>query len=297
MVVFAFNVFGAETKNAFLLARSIRDFGGTLASCPIWVFTPENVQKNNGNQSDFCRLQEIENLRLIPYELDWGLASFPYASKVVASAYAEKAVQGHADLLLWMDVDSLVLGDLTPWLLKRDKSFGYRPVDYMMIGSPYHTPPDPFWDLIYQECGVMEKSIFPVTTSVDEKEIWAYFNAGFLMVRPENRILQKWQELFLRLYQRKEFTAYYSDWRYKTFVHQALLSGAVLSMVRGNEMEPLPHTISFPLHLHQQYPLKKRPSSLNEVFSCRYDTLFDDPRWMDWIPMEEPLKSWFFRLV
>jgi hypothetical protein len=57
-------------------------------------------------------------------------------------------------------------------------------------------------------------------------------------------------------------------------------------------MTELPYLINYPLHMHNQYPSERKVSTLNDLITGRYDTLFQDPGWQEAIPIREPLKSW-----
>ena len=130
------------------------------------------------------------------------MSEFPFAVKVFAAAAAESLARGQADYLAWMDSDSIVVSEPKALLLSDGKDLGYRPVDHTLIGSPYDAPIDRFWESIYRHCGVPESRgfPFPMVTSVDERRIRPYFNAGLLVVRPERGLLQSWRERFHRLY-------------------------------------------------------------------------------------------------
>jgi len=85
---------------------------------------------------------------------------------------------------------------------------------------------------------------------------------------------------------------YQKDERYAVFVHQAVLSGVILSMLQTGEIQELPPTYNYPLHLHAQDVTDHRPSSLEELVIFRHEGFYADPEWINRMPAKEPLKQW-----
>ena len=130
-------------------------------------------------------------------------------------------------------------------------------------------------------------------TSVDERRIRPYFNAGLLVVRPARGLLQLWRDQFHRLHGAACFEEFYRrDVLYCIFFHQAVLAGTVLSSVEQQELQKLPHLVNYPLHMHADYPADRRPATMNELITGRYDVFFEDANWREVFPAQEPLKSW-----
>jgi hypothetical protein len=132
-----------------------------------------------------------------------------------------------------------------------------------------------------------------MTATVDENRIRPYFNAGFLVVRPERGLLQLWRDSFFGLYDRPCFEEIFrkSD-LHLIFFHQAILAGSVLSSMAREQIQILSHLINYPMHMHAAYPADRRPGQMNDLITCRYDILFQDPSWMRVISINDPLKSW-----
>jgi len=66
----------------------------------------------------------------------------------------------------------------------------------------------------------------------------------------------------------------------------------VIASIDQTEMIELPYLVNYPLHMHSQYPADRRPKTLNEVISFRYERFFSKPDWQDVIRVEPPLKDW-----
>ena len=275
---------------ALLWAKSIRAFAGRYTEAPIWLMVPQPIERLPTS----LRMElEQNHARLFAYDVSEEALDFPFAAKSIAAGEAERLAQDRASRLAWMDCDSLIVQEPIPLLLADEIAIGYRPVDHTLIGSPADKPPDSFWSLVYNQCGVDVGQIKPMVTSVDEKTIRPYFNAGLLAVRPQRGLLQSWSDTFRTLYQRPAFRPYYNrDVLYKLFIHQAVLAGVLLAGTGDEEREELPYLVNYPLHMHAGYPAVRRPARLNDVYSFRYDTLADEADWQQVILIDEPLRSW-----
>ena len=281
---------GRPAREALILTRSIREFGGGYADSPVWIFNPDTNERIPD-----ATVNELESLdaRLIPFAVEEAIWKFPFAAKMYAAALAEELAAGQAHFLLWMDTHAIVIQEPGGLLPGTGKHLGYRPVDHTLIGSRMSEPIDGFWNLIYRECGVREENLFPMTASVEGFEIRPYFNAGLVACDPAKSIFGLCRDHFQRLYRDARFETFYEkDVRYRIFMHQAVLTGVILAALKQEELEEFSHLINYPLHMHVDYPRERRPQSLNDLITIRYERFFQNPDWQDIIPVKEPLKSW-----
>jgi hypothetical protein len=280
----------AAARDALLWAKSIRAFGGRYAGAPIWLMIPERIERLPAP----LRLDlDQARVRLLAFDVSEDEINFPFAGKTIAAGFAEHLAEERADFLVWMDRDSLVIQEPGLLILPENTCFGFRPVDHTLIGSPAAEPPDAFWELIYNYCAVDGQHVKPVLTSVDEKMIRPYYNAGMLVVRPQRKLLQIWADNFKTFYTLPAFSSFYEqDFLYRLFIHQAVLAGTMLAETQDEERHELPYLVNYPLHMHSSYPASRRPDKLNDVISFRYDTLADEPHWETVIAIDEPLQSW-----
>jgi hypothetical protein len=279
-----------DASRTLLLAESIRAFAGDLSSAPIWVFLSKSVEQlSNQSRAQFDALE----VDLHPFQVDSQAASFPFAKKVVASAAAETLAAGKTALLIWMDPGSMVINEPRGLLLEAEEKLGCRPVDHLLIGPAFDKPLDPFWQSIFADCGVRQEALFPMTTSTDQAEMYPYINAGMLVLRPENKLLRLWRDKFLEMYFQPRYQDFYRSNRlYRIFIHQAVLAGCILSTFKQADIVELPYLVNYPLHMHTQYPIDRRPRFINELVSFRYEDFFTDPNWQEVIQVKEPQKSW-----
>lgn len=273
-----------------LLVESIRAFAGSLAQVPIWCFVPQYAKDVTPVIAD--RLHAL-GVTLIRFEIEQPATRFPFVADARAGALAEARAEKQTDILVWFSANTLVLREPTDLILPRNKHLAYRPVHHTLIGSPYDELPDRFWTLVYKHCKVPDDRIFPMKTHVDGKIIRPYFNAGILVLRPMKKLLQSWRDTFFDTYQKDEFCSLYErDKRYTIFMHQAILSGVILSRYQTDQLQELPHTYNYPLHLHDDDVTRHRPAVLEELVTVRHEGFYKNPAWYAHIPAGEHLKQW-----
>ncbi|HSF83387.1 MAG TPA: hypothetical protein VLA49_19270 [Anaerolineales bacterium] len=276
--------------NGLLLAESLRAFAGDLAQAPVWFFSPEDG--DDLSPAFESRLLGLD-VNLIRIDMEAEILRFPLGAEACLAAGAEAALEDQASLLAWLGANTVVLGAPVDFLLPENKRLGVRPVHHLLIGSRLDQPLDPFWGQIYSYCRVPAGHIFPMTTHIDAVEIRPYFNAGSLLVRPEEGLLRSWRQAFLEIYHQPAMQAFYrSDAMYKIFIHQAVLAGVILAAYSPAQIHTLPPTYNYPLHLYEEDITGTRPGCLEELVTFRHEGFYQDAHWMEEMPAGEPLKRW-----
>ena len=279
-----------EVVQALLLAESIRTFAGKYSNLPFLLMVPEGDSLLSRKQ--LAKAKELE-VELQYFDIDPQAAKFPFTAKVIAAGVAETLALQKTSQLVWMDSGTLVVNPVDLLVLEHGIQLGYRPVDHLLVGSPYDQPVNPFWQFVYQSCGVTEEDIFPMVTSTDQVKMRPYINAGMLVIRPEEKLLQRWAFTFLEVYQDSILQDFYEkDRLYRIFIHQAILAGCVMASFKQAETLELPPRVNYPLHMHAQYPAQLQPSRLNELVSFRYERFFTKPGWRDFLQVDPPLNDW-----
>ena len=100
-------------------------------------------------------------------------------------------------------------------------------------------------------------------------------------------ILQKTN--FEQLYQQPELSSYYGEHiLFRIFVHQAILSATLLSLLKKDEMRDLGAHVNIPMFLDGL------PDSTLKAVTLRYDDFefFAQPDWEKKIALSEPLMAW-----
>ena len=273
--------------NALLFAESIREFAGGLSQAPIWCYVPESDKQISTTVKE--RLFALDVL-LLPFKES---QRFPFMGHAQAASLAESRADGQEDILVWSATNTVFLQEPKEFLLQDGKSLGYRPVHHALIGSRFNEPLDPFWSEIYEQCNVPENRVFPMKTHVEETKVRPYFNAGCLATRPEGGLFRRYFESFLATYQKSEFNEFYKkDERYVIFIHQAVLSGIILSELENRKLVQLRPSYNYPVHLYNEDTTKDQPSSIEKVITFRHEGFHADPDWEKKMPAGNQLKNW-----
>ncbi|MDH3942625.1 MAG: hypothetical protein OEV06_00840 [Anaerolineae bacterium] len=282
---------GEEAQQSIWLLESLRAFGGQAAEAPATIVTPCPVEEFSKQEWEV--LAEL-GAEIIAFEMEPEVRDFPLSALPYAAAVAEEYFEGQAQAIAWLLLDTLVVNPLDSFFLPEGTSFAYRPVHHTLIGSPYNEPLDEYWSLIYHHCRVAEERVFPMETCVGDNVIRPYFNAGILVARPEEGLFTTWRDAFDKLHRHPDFQPFYErDSRYAVFMHQAVLSGVVLSLFTRDAMVELPPTFNYPLHLHHaEMPPSIRPNILNDLTTGRYENHHELLEALSSIEMKEPLKGW-----
>lgn len=291
-IIFACPFIGEDNPENLMLFSSIRKFGGLLAKSPIWLITSRTENEFSSNYKEMLSTLGVEIKQIKDNEVD---LKFPFVSFTLGAATAEKMAVGKAEFLVWLDANILVMNEPTKFLLKEGINLGYRPVHHTLIGSIFDEPIDDFWKLIYEKCNVSNEQIFPMKTHVDGKILRPYINSGFLVVRPEKGILQVWWKYYKKYYNDPLFKVYYEKSSfYVTFTHQAFLAGTILSELKREEMEELPFSYNYPIHLYLESSSEYQPKNLEEMVTLRYylKGKLDNPEWRAKIPLGIKLENW-----
>jgi hypothetical protein len=275
-------------KEAVLLIESLRTFGGKYANNPAAIFS----LRDNPLAKKTLKKLEVFEAENVEFEMDPASRNFPLAMVVHGAAAAERHLQSSSDILVWLLPDTIILNEPTTFLLPKDRKLGYRPVHHQNIGSSYNQPLDSFWQRVYQHCFVPQEHVFRMETCYRET-VRPYFNAGILVTRPEDGLMSDWLEAFQGSFQHPDFVPFFEQRKYAIFMHQAILAGVVLKKYIPSQLESMPESYNYPLHMHANYPEPGRAKSLNQLVTVRYERLPLLKGFINKIQVDPPLQEWF----
>ena len=281
-------------KNGYLLASSLREFGGTMANNPIHYYVPNTGSSLKESIENKLRKLNVEIIQFDTDSLDF---RFPFLGHAYAASLAEKDADKRGQNIAWLAPNSIILKEPTEMNLD-DKYLGYRPVHHKLIGSEYNRPKDEFWSTVYDFCRITDDDVFPMITHVDAERIRPYFNAGFLIVNPKRQILQQWYDQYSRAYMNEQFAKFYEiDDIYKIFIHQAILSGVIQKLVKKEEMVELNTRYNYPLHLFTEDITPQKPKQIDDCITIRHEGFYNSSNWEEQMPASSNLKNWLARRI
>jgi len=274
------------------LAESIREFGGRYKNAPIWIYIPNGfTAKDTSIAGRLADMGAEIKTGHIPDDAGW----FYYAGKTFASGQAEADAENMAEVLVWMDEDTIVLREPVDLMLKKGINFAYRPVMHNRSGTLYGQPTDDFWGRIYTLLELDPDQQFAMVTPADRQTIRAYFNAGILVVRPEFGILRGWGESFKTLYRDSSLAQMCRDnVEKRIFLHQTALVGPVMHTFKKEQMIELSGRYNYPIFFKKMYDAEKEFDDISEIVTLRYDYYFHDPDpdWAEQLTGPENVIAW-----
>jgi len=282
-----------ELNYLYCLAESIREFGGNVKDAPLWIFVPEHI--NIPVDSIIGRFGSIRNVEIKLSQTPPDALAFYFAGKVFAAGKAEKLAADKAEILVWMDSDTILLTEPGDFILPDSIAFAYRPVMHNRSGTLFNEPPNRFWKRIYEVLEIDEKTLFPMITPADNQEIKTYFNAGLIAIRPEFGILGKWGKDFEKLYRDSALIEMcHADITNRIFLHQTALVGAVLNTIDRSQMIELSDRYNYPIFFDIMFGADQPFDSLNNVVTLRYDYYFrnPEPNWEDKLIGDKEIIGW-----
>jgi hypothetical protein len=292
-IIFAGFAEGTEQlANILVFVESVRKFAGSFRDAPIWIYVPEGSKEK---QKKIVEKFSAFHAEIHESSAPRAALEYYFSRKVFAAAEAEAEAADKAEILAWLDEDTIILREPKDFLLPKEKNLGYRPVMHQNIGSLYSDPPDEFWSRVYKNLSIPESVLFPMTAAADQKTLRPYFNAGLMVVRPECGVLRRWPENFIKLYEDPVFAEMCKKDVYKRiFLHQAALVGAILNTLKKEEMFEFSSDYNYPLFFHEKFEASGEFGDISKAITTRYDIYFRDPSpgWSERLKGPEGIITW-----
>jgi len=261
-----------QAENSLIFVDGFREFAGTMREAPIRIYLSDRLPDMPGIR-DALRDRGVEVRPFHPPEETRG---FILAGKPAAAALAETGAEGEAEILAFLDTNVLMFREPEAFRLEREVDLGYRPVFHRNVGSLYDEPPDPYWSRIYALLRVDPSLLFPMEAAADKSVLRPYYNAGYLVVRPERGLLRKWAANFTACARDEELVGICGDELHNLFLHQAALSATIPSHLAGERTIRFPDTYNYPLFFEKFYPSQVAFDSLEGVVSIKTEFRFSD---------------------
>lgn len=267
-----------ELANACRMTESLRTFGGRFARKPVSVYAgPKASEPTDSLRAEIAAHRiSLSTVEAPPESLE-----FFYATKVYAAARAEQDAVD-LDTLVWLDNDTIIIGEPSDLALGAGRSLAYCPVMHNRSGVRYESEPDEFWSRIYRLLGLTDDMLFPMVTPADRQKIKAYFHCGLLAVQPRKGVLHRWLDDFEKLYHDPELIEMCrTNVTNRIFLHQTALTGAVLNVLDRNELFELPERYNYPIFFERQFEAARKFDRIDDVVTVRH-VVSEDNLGPDW---------------
>jgi hypothetical protein len=249
--------------NNYLLASSIQKFAGSLSDIPLRIYISSDIDVLDEKE-------KFAGLNVVFSQYPKNTKRHRYAFKPAAASACEADVQ--SGNVIWLDRHMIVLGPCHELLLNPGESFAYRPPHLKILGASAEKPIDGVWKVVCEIAEVDERTLFPLCTEVDRESIWSYFSAGHFSFKAEAGIMRKWDTLFNHLATHPDMTLFLKDESIRTYLHQIVLTLAVLQHQNENPctLKPLPALYGYPAHLHNKIEKEHQARQMDEIRTAFY---------------------------
>jgi hypothetical protein len=203
---------GPLERQALLLCRSIRRFAGRYADAPIYTFQPREGTAITRDTA--IQLADL-GVRHSSERLNRAFAHYAIGNKIFASARAEELAS--EDILVFLDSDTVIVGEPRAFELGAGIDAAVRPVEFHHSSAEPESDDDPFWHTrfrrvssagpgdpmdgywlrMYELLHIRERPF--VETARSGQRIRAYFNSGLVAVRRSAGLFAQWRDDFLGL--------------------------------------------------------------------------------------------------
>lgn len=252
---------GQLEKESLLMVESFRKFAGSFKTAPIYSF---HVRDQNDVSPQAVATLESFGVKHQKIVLNTKYPDYPLANKPLLCSYAEQNID--AEILVFLDSDLVFFSEPKEFLLPPEYDVGIRPEHHKMIGSEGASDPnDEYWQHLYKLAGVKDTDIF-VTTTVDQKQIKAFWNSGVVAVRREAGIFTAWMLTLENLLE--EGTSINQQ---NFYFEQSALSATICAVTK--KIWCFSPGYNYPIHSHNQMVDSERLSSFDEIV-CIHDHLF-----------------------
>jgi hypothetical protein len=170
------------------LVQSLRRFGGRFAESPVVAVTPRFGPPLG---SATCRFFERSGVKHITSKGNSRYNWYHFLNKPLALVAAEPHVT--TSTVVWLDADTMVLGEPFAWVLPPDTDFAACAPDIDILGSSGADDPcEPCWREVSSILGVDLDRLPFMTTQVDKRVIRLYWQGGVFVYRASTGLAREY---------------------------------------------------------------------------------------------------------
>ena len=252
---------GQLEQESLLMVESFRQYAGRFNKCPLYSF---QVRENNNVSSKTIATLKDFNVDHQKLVLNTKYPNYPLANKPLLCAHIEQTVD--SEIIVFLDSDLVFFNEPHEFLLPSEYDVGIRPEHHKMIGSEGRSDPnEDYWMNLYNIAGIAACDQF-VTTTVDQKNIRAFWNSGVVAMRRSAGIFSTWKQNIEKLIEAG------TGINQKNFYYeQSALSATICA--KTNKIFKFSPGYNYPIHSHNKMPDFERLSGFDQII-CIHDHLF-----------------------
>ena len=269
---------GYLEEEVIMLVNSLRSLAKLDASYRLIAINPGKAKIS---EKTFKKLNDL-SVTYHHEHLNREYSFYPLANKVFSASFIETTYAGQYNSLIFLDSDIIALKALPE--LTRDFKIGAKPVDIQSVGINPGEPPNMFWKLVYDACGLSMDHVWTMKTSVDLIPINTFFNSGVIIKKADD-FFRSWEDNFIRCIQdKRSFELSYEQYY---FLEQAIFSSSVNAYYSKTDVLLLSNNENYPLPRHETiaHPVK----SLSEISILHYHDFIREERYL---PLIEDIQPW-----
>jgi len=241
-----------------ILIKSLRDFGGTYSKEALYVFMQKRLDAFNE--------LVLDNVFVIPIELDEPLHSYPFAYKVFAVSALQDFITPLPTTIIWLDPSAIILRQPSLFDLKDRRQLALRPVHVKNVGICRDDAIDTYWSHIYNTVEVEYGSLYSVKSYVDQEDLFPYYNCGIYALHHHGKVLSMWWDVFKKLVLDVQFQgSHCASCLHKVFLHQSIFSALICKHLSSEDVRILPPEYGYPLHFHNKLSSMGKQIALEDV--------------------------------
>ena len=197
----------------------------------------------------------LDNVYVIPFELDEPLHSYPFSYKVFAVSALQDFITPLPTTIIWLDPSAIILQEPGLLGLEDRRHIALRPVHVKNVGLRCDEEIDTYWSHIYNTVEVEHGDLYSVKSYVDQADLYPYYNCGIYEISPHSKVLSMWWDAFSKMVLDVQFQASHcGSILHKVFLHQSIFSALICKYLSAEDVRILPPEYGYPLHFHKNYP-------------------------------------------
>lgn len=176
------------------MIESLRTWGGSFASSPIYAVTPRfGPPIAKSTRSCFDKFQVEYVYFHYNYKYSWN----KFLNKLLALTTVQELAK--TELLGWLDSDLLIVDEPSQFVIKENKSFIACPSDKLNVATAGSDSNSPYWREICKCIDIDIEALPWLLSQPEQLPIRFYFNSGVFVYRRSTNFAYHYLDTFMRI--------------------------------------------------------------------------------------------------